>query len=30
MGEQPNQRRWNDQVSDLPAFYGNEKDTLSA
>ena len=30
MAEQPNQRRWNDSVSELPAFYGNEKDTISA
>ncbi len=30
MGEQPNQRRWNDTISELPAFYGNDKDTLSA
>ncbi len=30
MAEQPKQWRWNDQVSDLPAFYGNEKNTLSA
>ncbi len=30
MAEQPNQRRWNDTISELPAFYGNDKDTLSA
>ena len=30
MAEQPNQRRWNDSVSDLPAFHGNEKDTITA
>jgi len=30
MAEQPNQRRWNDSVSELPAFHGNEKDTISA
>jgi hypothetical protein len=30
MGEAPNQRRWNDAVSDLPAFHGNSKDTITA
>ena len=29
MGEAPNQRRWNDSVSDLPAFHGNEKAALA-
>jgi hypothetical protein len=30
MGEQPKQRQWNDTISELPAFYGNNKDTISA
>ena len=30
MAEQPNQRRWNDSVSDLPIFHGNDKDTITA
>jgi hypothetical protein len=30
MAEQPNQRQWNNNISELPAFYGNDKDTISA
>jgi len=30
MGEAPNQRRWNDAVSDLPTFHGSSKDTITA
>jgi hypothetical protein len=30
MAEQPNQRRWNDTISDLPLYTGTEKDSLSA
>ena len=30
MAEQHNQRRWNDSLSDLPAFHSTKKDTITA